>query len=349
MSTDGAGSNELSRLNPKYPACDKEFLYDDCLWTSWTSLDIIARVDKQFLFRSDDVIIAGYGKCGNTLLGEMLWILHQSRAQSEESVQRAIGSASASTIYSRIPFLEMNYVIDFKPIAGEMLPIDFLEKHASSQRFIKTHLPIELLERAFQRQERSDPEFSRPVIVLTIRNPKDTAVSMYNFYRIAEEYSYKSSWDDFFEMWTDGWIVGGDYRIIYKQWAEYYTKNKPKKLITIVSFEDCVLNPEKVLVQLCDFFAFQKPQDADKEIIFAPIIRHTRFDTMKDNEMVNYTTMEGFNDSGNFMRKGQVGDWRNWYTDQQNQVHETHYDDTEYQLEQIFGFASSLYTKPTKP
>ena len=51
------------------------------------------------------------------------------------------------------------------------------------------------------------------------------------------------------------------------------------------------------------------------------ILDHTSFANMKNNPMVNYEFFKGMNFSqSGFMRKGQVGDWKNIFTQEQNDL-----------------------------
>ncbi len=66
-----------------------------------------------------------------------------------------------------------------------------------------------------------------------------------------------------------------------------------------------------VIAKICQFLD-KKPSS---ELIDA-IISHTSFDEMKKNKMTN---MEEYNEGKptQFMRKGQVGDWVNYFTEEQ--------------------------------
>jgi len=43
-------------------------------------------------------------------------------------------------------------------------------------------------------------------------------------------------------------------------------------------------------------------------------VEHLKFDNMKSNASVNPTIMLDIKNGGNFIRKGQVGDWKNFFT-----------------------------------
>ncbi len=61
-------------------------------------------------------------------------------------------------------------------------------------RTLKTHMPL----RYFKQQLDNDPSLK---VVQVIRNPRDTMVSMYNFYCMNEQFGpFLGTWDDFFEL-----------------------------------------------------------------------------------------------------------------------------------------------------
>ena len=46
------------------------------------------------------------------------------------------------------------------------------------------------------------------------------------------------------------------------------------------------------------------------------IVKQTSFDAMKKDEKANYSWIHGI--KGDFIRKGEVGDWKNYFTEEQN-------------------------------
>ena len=79
-------------------------------------------------------------------------------------------------------------------------------------------------------------------------------------------------------------------------------------------YEEMKADIRTVISKLCKFLG----KSLDSSLVDA-IIEHTRFKNMKDNPQVNYTQFEGVLDitKSPFMRKGQVGDWKNHFTDEQ--------------------------------
>ena len=49
------------------------------------------------------------------------------------------------------------------------------------------------------------------------------------------------------------------------------------------------------------------------------VIKHTSFSNMKANPMTNGSRIPKIEGETDFMRKGKVGDWKNYFTEEQNQ------------------------------
>ena len=49
------------------------------------------------------------------------------------------------------------------------------------------------------------------------------------------------------------------------------------------------------------------------------IVRQTSFDAMKSSSHTNFTWFEGIKGDG-FIRKGQVGGWKDYFTEEQNEL-----------------------------
>lgn len=273
-----------------------EFVYKGCHFVNWTSEDHIARVEKEFRFFDDDLLLATFPKSGTTLMQEIIWLLF-NKADFE--------AAKKTKIYVRFPFLEENYSNSFPGVEGEIYPLDYLP-HAPRPRLIKTHLPWRIIDPRIE----ENPAMK---VVVVFRNPKDTAVSYYHFYKGTIDYGpYLGSWSDFWEMWMDGWIAAGDWLTVTKEWWE--ASQRFPQQIRIFRFEQLLKDPCGSVREIAAFVG--QPCDEDTS---ARIADHVHFKKMAANAMTNYSGVGGFTPDFRFMRKGQVGDWKNWFTVAQNE------------------------------
>jgi len=148
-------------------------------------------------------------------------------------------------------------------------------------------------------------------IIIIIRNPKDTLVSMYHFYRMHRGLGhFKGTWNDFFELFKAKHLLYGDYFRWYSSWLQH--KDKPN--VMLVKYEDMHHKMSDVINDVSTFLgkSLSKPVTAD-------VIQHLTFDSMRQNDMVNFSNDAVFNvDISPFMRKGKVGDWKNYFSEEQS-------------------------------
>ena len=85
--------------------------------------------------------------------------------------------------------------------------------------------------------------------------------------------------------------------------------------ILILSFEQMKKDPKATVKTLADYLGYQLSED-----VVQKIAEQTKFDNMKLNPTANNGWMEEYHTEGAtpFMRKGVVGDWRNFFTDEQS-------------------------------
>ncbi|NXS48330.1 ST1C1 Sulfotransferase, partial [Balaeniceps rex] len=155
-----------------------------------------------------------------------------------------------------------------------------------SPRTMKTHLPVQLVPPSFWEQNCK--------IIYVARNAKDNLVSYYHFHRMSKGMPDPGTWEEFIEKFMTG---KGD---------ELQSANPKKEIQKILKFLE---------------------KDVNQEVLNT-ILHNTSFEIMKENPMTNYTTeFQGIMDHSisPFMRKGVVGDWKNYFTVAQNEKFDEDY------------------------
>lgn len=178
----------------------------------------------------------------------------------------------------------------------------------TGRRFIKTHLPWDLLPAQLQ----ANPDAK---IIYTMRNPKDTAISLYHYCLLAHQVNI--SFAEFLELFFDDkWIYGS----VKKHIIEYYKRrNQPNVLI--VKYEDMKRDLPSVIKQCAQHLQVERKL-TDQDI--GKLCEHVQFEKMEQNPSVNLESIV-FRDPVvkknvnhetyrkiKFIRKGQVGDWQNY-------------------------------------
>jgi hypothetical protein len=192
--------------------------------------------------------------------------------------------------------------------------IDFVDQ-MEGRRFIKTHLPWHML--PDQLKNNSDIK-----IVYTMRNPKDQAVSMYHYCLLAHQMS--CSFDEFIEVFLENKMVYGSSS---EHMLEYY-KRRNQSNVLIVKYEDMKRDLPSVIQQCADHLEISRTlttDDIDK------LCDYVKFEKMEKNPSVNLEAIvfqdplmkeqidQEMYSKVKFIRKGQIGDWQNYFSPETNE------------------------------
>lgn len=230
--------------------------------------------------RADDILVVSFPKAGTTWVQEIVYLIQNNLD---------FKAAGAKNLEQRFPFLEYFY------------PGVSAIENSSSPRLIKTHLPYSLLPESVH--------LELPKIIYVVRNPKDVCVSLYHFTRYIKETGYTGSFDEFLESFLKGNVAYGP---IWKHYLEWWEHRNDANVL-IVSYEDLQKDCHSVIFKISQFL--DKPLKDDE---VQAVAEHCSFERMSQNKAVNYDHWRklGFVnlEEGPFLRKGQVGDWRNYFT-----------------------------------
>ncbi|CAK9303303.1 unnamed protein product [Gordionus sp. m RMFG-2023] len=238
--------------------------------------------------RPDDIIIASYPKSGTTWTEEIVSILYNNGN---------LEKIKSKNLIDRVIHLE---------VGRPLFPLTFLN-NLKSPRLLATHLPFHLL-----------PAQVRDLkckIIYVARNPKDNAVSYFHHHKIASFLgNYKGSWDEFLHLFSHGKLVYGSwFHHVAKYWEE--SINNPDKIL-FLKYEDMKRDLEKEVRKILGFLNMEiTPERLNL------LIDHCSFESMKNNNMVNREVLpiKVFDFSHTkFMRKGIIGDWKNYFDETQN-------------------------------
>ncbi|XP_049318948.1 sulfotransferase family 1, cytosolic sulfotransferase 5 [Astyanax mexicanus] len=253
------------------------------------------RVDE-FQAHKDDLLIATYPKAGTTWTQEIVDLILNKG--NEEKCRRA-------PTHVRMPFLEMTTL---DPAESGMAK---LEKMAPP-RVIKTHLPIQLVPRSFW-------EAGCKVIYMA-RNPKDNVVSYFHFDSMNLTQPEPGPWPEYLKKFMKGELGWGSW---YDHIKGFWREKQKNKNILYLFYEDMKEDPSREVLRIAEFLG--KP--LSKSVV-DDIVHLTTFDSMRDNPMANYSTVPDSvfdRKASEFMRKGEVGDWQNYFSPQEDAEFEEHY------------------------
>ncbi|XP_036446533.1 sulfotransferase family 1, cytosolic sulfotransferase 5 isoform X2 [Colossoma macropomum] len=255
------------------------------------------RVERFQAFK-DDLLVATYPKAGTTWTQEVVdLILNEG---NEEKCRRA-------PTHVRMPFFEMT---SSDPSISGMSKLEKMDP----PRVIKTHLPIQLVPQSFWE--------AGCKVIYVARNPKDTVVSYFHFDRMNLTQPEPGPWPEYLEKFMKGQLGWGSwYDHVKGYWREKQNKN-----ILYLFYEDMKENPAREVVRIAEFLGHYLSKS-----MVGDIVKMTTFAAMQKNPMANYSTVPDSifdRKASEFMRKGEVGDWRNHFSPQENAVFEEHYHKT---------------------
>ncbi|KAM9817080.1 sulfotransferase family 5A, member 1 [Neosynchiropus ocellatus] len=239
----------------------------------------------KFPFQDSDVIIVSYPKSGTTWMQQIVTlILNRGDPQVSQTVPN----------WARAPWLEHHYCAAV------------LESSPAKPRVITSHLPHHLLGPVLQG--------SNARVIYVSRNPKDVAASFYHFHKVARFLPDVGSFQDFLVQFLDGKLHFGSWFDHVNGWTSQVATMSNLLHIT---YEDMSRDLQGAIKKVSSFL--QRPL-LEEEV--SNCVTHSHFSSMKDNKMINYTLIDEEimdHKKGCFMRKGEVGDWKNLFTGDQNQ------------------------------
>ncbi|XP_065294475.1 sulfotransferase ssu-1-like [Dermacentor albipictus] len=250
-----------------------------------------------------DVFIVSFPKCGTT------WIQHIVYAIFSDGLPLK----DMDDFLRRAPFLDMlgSGAVESMPRPGA----------------IKTHLPYSL-----------QPQLPEAKYIYVTRNPYDCCVSFYHHTKSIPAYRFaQQPFDKFFDMFVEGKVDFGDYFDHLTSWYEH--RNDANVLF--ITYEELQTDRRAGILKIAEFLgeSYGRKLRAQPEVL-ERIFSTSSLKTMKDfneefkkwtaraldfigdTEKLQAVSAEAAADlkkpmTGDFVRKGFIGDWKNHFTPDQ--------------------------------
>ncbi|XP_035669162.1 sulfotransferase family cytosolic 1B member 1-like [Branchiostoma floridae] len=252
---------------------------------------------ESFEVREDDVFVSAFNKSGTTWTQQIISLVTAGSNFSE---------VSKIPLGKRVPWLERaDLHADAPPIISQL-------KDSPSPRLMKTHLPYNML----PKQARE----GKGKIVYCARNPKDVVVSVHNM-NFINDYLQPLSWEETLHEFLSAPPANLWWNVIPEYWS-----HKDDANLLFIKYEDIKKDLRGHVVKIAEFLGRSLSVEQIDEVT-----ANCTFAAMKDNQATNLSrdpvlkekVFKRGNEHGiEFMRKGQVGDWRNWFSPQQLETFE---------------------------
>ena len=246
----------------------------------------VDRVASSFKIRPDDVWVVTYPKAGTTWTQHIVRLIKNAGKDDGKKLDEAVPWIEALNTDERFYYQ--------LPVSLEDLP---------SPRAVKSHFRYDNMPCGL-------PSRTPCKYIYIARNPKDVAASYFHHYQ-GFRYVQTLKWDDFFRWFTDGQVAYGDFFDHVLSWWAH--RDEPN--ILFLKFEDMKRDLQAAVVQIAKFIGKDL---TEKEI--STIVSKATFKSMQANPEANYSWIpHRWNPNAlPFMRKGIVGDWVNYFSEEQS-------------------------------
>ncbi|XP_048257086.1 sulfotransferase 1B1-like isoform X2 [Haliotis rufescens] len=233
---------------------------------------------QEIELNDDDVIICAYPKCGTHWLWEVVEMLRSGVIEYRKEVKET-----------------QEFEIIYKE-GTDALP---------APRTLNTHLPLRMLPKQVVEK--------KVKCIKIIRNPKDVCVSFFNQYRdTVAPAGFEGDLEEFTELFLYGKICFGAYSDYLLTWKAELARS-PGLPVLEMFYEEMKMDPVKSVKNVARFLGLTSTDQFCEDVAFA-----CSFKKMKqlDKEAKEEYAVAKFWKEGSvgFYRKGEVGDWKNWYT-----------------------------------
>ncbi|EFX84144.1 hypothetical protein DAPPUDRAFT_301389 [Daphnia pulex] len=234
--------------------------------------------------RADDVYVLTFPKCGTTWMQELVWLV----------VNDCNFEKAKAPLNIRSPFLE---------ICGHVMrDVEEMEE-MTEPRIIKSHLPLYLL----------NPKLlDTSKVVYVARNPKDVLVSYFHYHRLIHFHQFTGDLESFADYFMSDKVYASPF---FPHLLDAWSKRRHPNLL-FVFYEDLKQNLRGEIEKVVSFLGKSLTEEQ-----LTRLTQHLHVDQFAKNEAVNYEICKelGFmNNTGNFIRKGKTGDWKNHFSSELN-------------------------------
>ena len=243
---------------------------------------------KNLPLREDDVFIVTYPKSGTTWAQQIVRLLRNGGREDDQRLDLAV------------PWIE---------VLGSFWSAE-TDPHVDLDRLLpprsfKSHLPYALVPGGL-------PHTTCAKYIYIARNPKDVCVSFWMQNKRKIDPHVRLPWEQFFDAFVDGSVNYGSWFDHVLEWW----KHKNEKNILFLMYEDMKKDPQRNIQAIAELIGV----DGVVGELLEEIVTKSSFSSMSENPTTNFRWEVGvkFSHEGAFMRKGVVGDWKNYFSSMQS-------------------------------
>ncbi|XP_048140288.1 cytosolic sulfotransferase 15-like [Rhodamnia argentea] len=261
-------------------------------WFPVTVLPNVITFQRHFRAKDNDIVLASQPKAGTTWLKALVFSIVNRRYCDISNTPLL-----TSNPHELVPFLEFTlYANNTKPNLE-----DFPEP-----RIFSTHLPYSCLPESVKR--------SNCRIVYICRNPLDTVVSSWHFFKspVRSENQPERSMEEHFETFCDGKTGFGPF---WDQTVGYWKESleEPHKVL-FLKCEDLTENVVAQVKKVAEFVGLPFSTGEEEAGVIQGIAETCSLRKLKDLEVNKSGKFMPNFENRSYFRKGEVGDWANSFS-----------------------------------
>ncbi|CAN2390158.1 Belongs to the sulfotransferase 1 family [Pristimantis euphronides] len=256
-------------------------IFNGIPFSTRSSAELLRSLDG-FQAREDDLLLVSYPKSGTHWLAEIMKHLYPAPVSLTSPIE-----------------------------LGDVAKLEEL-KSTTWRRIIPTHLSYAML----------PPDFKgkKCKAIYIIRNLKDTAVSLFHYYRDNPNLPTVEGWSTYLHMFLHGQVVFGSWFDHVLSWEE----NRNEMGALLLHYESMKKDPFQLVRRICTYLGINISDDEIHDIC-----RKTSFSEMKSSVEqepgLAHTVCALTSNRKLVFRKGTVGEWKHYFTSKQNRLFDEMY------------------------
>ncbi|CAO2830169.1 unnamed protein product [Amaranthus hypochondriacus] len=260
-------------------------------WHPSRQLQGVLTCQAHFQAHDTDIILTTSPKCGTTWLKALAYVIVNRKNSFPTQENHPLLSYNPHDL---VPFLELKVYVDNKVPNLTKIP---------SPRVFATHLPVESLPGSIK-------ETGCKVVYLC-RDPKDAFISLWHFAnKLRPQHLGELSIEEAFDKFCKGVSLYGPFWDHVLSYWNYSLENPNKVLF--LKYEDLKEEPKLYVKKLGEFWGCPFSMEEEKNGVIEDIIKLCSFDNLSNLNVNKNGKLSSGEENKAFFRKGEVGDWVNY-------------------------------------
>lgn len=282
--------NEMSMSEDSTIGPSNDAVIDGKVWVKGTTKEMLDTFPK-LIPKKEDIFVCTFPRSGTTWTQEIVWQIINN------------GKIDYRPLHVRMPWVDgMPYAQPENPyLVTSAGMIEKMFECFPSPRVFKSHLPYDLVPKGCGQAAKPQARY-----IYVMRNPKDVAVSLFEFVgKVSGREAL--SWDELFELFYQG-------KVYYGPWFDHvisWWKHKDDPDVLILKYEDMKEDLLGAIRKIATFIGKELPLETLEHIV-----SQTSFNAMQKEGNSNFSFLRGF--KGLCIRKGEVGNWKDYFTEDQS-------------------------------